>query len=1002
MADITGQWGTISFGIPDFLEAARDAVNDFAELLISFLEIANLALEFIKGFVKAFLDPLVAIIEAIINEIVAFLRDLKQIGLYITGDWALLGWPPEDLRGGFQGYERRMIARLADRTDPTRPDVSSATQVLALFAYISVDPTDFERLVNFIISMMRLFGLSYFPDTSRLPIPVIQHIQYGSQAIGGAISSFQFSTLGKALGSWGGSPPQNFRVTWTTSPASQKHPLNPFPMLGPSGYLVTISTIPDGISLKYARPRANTDKKAADGDKNKQAQPREYGNVLDANGQAVKLYGGAEMLSFKGSEFEYNKAIDVAKGIPKDGYCQVFGSPDPASNEVITLEDLGPTSSTLGTPGDGKGKDYFLQRTFLITDGVTLAQWFAGEYSTVFGVDDLPHHARWEKSSGLFRPVDEGVASTYYVRVWSVGKQVADGTVIPQWNFKATEFKTNVWKSGQPFVIDLKSGSASIGNPSEPRKVTVVGANTQEYLRALETALLVLVLTRSDLPTLAEIEETKGADTAANYRAGKYPALGFVTNATGLEGDANKLLLKRMFPNPEDLEKPDQNPLKWRSDLYHQVKKVAQELYDKSGPNVHVEKAVVEGSVDLRAFTIGEALGAVEGGFGSTWEAFLRSQGLDDPKLLDAFDPDNPVSQSLQFGFAPNPMSAGMKSTDVDDLFFLPQALQGRDQDFVLFDSTPVEPVEEEPDPLEFIRIIESIPESLRRIYEKFVNEDGSFSLPDEWRAMLQGRTSKTRRTSSGDSTPVFVVAQDVLVGLNRYSTYYETFSDAPNVAGKPYPGMVFTRGLLREARVQEAGGQALSPILTQAAFVLQVAGVEKPPADGEWIALRLFDTWPELEEFLRALENWVKSLAEAIRSMADAIIRYIEFLQAQIVELQQLIRRINALIQSFLSFSFALPQFSGLMLLSNGTDGVLADLVSATNKPSDSPLSYGGGVAIVVPFAPSFIFDIIALTEGGQDLNASTQVTRPPDAIGTEAVEPTPGAPPTDEPDVL
>ena len=297
LGDTGGKWGTVSFTIPDFLQEVRDAVNDFAELLLTFLEIANLALEFVKAFIKAFIDPLVAIIEAIIAAILEFLRSLKDIGLYITGDWALLGWPPEDLRGGFQGFERRMIARLTDRTDPTRPDVPSTTEVLGFFTYLSVDPTDFERLLNFIITLMKLFGLSFFPDSSSLPVPTIRAIKYGSGALG-VDTSFQFKPLDEALGKNVNDapqpPPQRCRVTWVTRPASQKHPLNPFPMLGPSGYLVTVSTIPEGIPLKFARPRANTDQKPAGGVPGTGATPRVWGCDRPAWSSDLPLWRGRD------------------------------------------------------------------------------------------------------------------------------------------------------------------------------------------------------------------------------------------------------------------------------------------------------------------------------------------------------------------------------------------------------------------------------------------------------------------------------------------------------------------------------------------------------------------------------------------------------------------------------------------------------------------------------------------------------------------------------------
>ena len=995
MAAITGQWGTLTFGIPDFLEGVRDSVNDFAELLITYLEVANLALEFVKAFVKGFLDPIAAIIEAILAEVLAFLRDLKQIGLYITGDWALLGWPPEDLRGGYQGFERRMIARLTDRTDPTRPDVSSATKVFGLFTYLSVDPSDFERLIAFIISMLKLFGLSFFPDTSSLPVPVIRDTQYGAAAIGGALQSFQFSTLGSALKSWDGTPPQQCRVTWVARSASQKHPLNPFPVLGPSGYLVTVSTVPDGITLRYARVRGNNaDRKDAGGVPGKQVQPREYGTVIDMNSQPIKLYGGAEMLDFKDSPFEYNAGMNPSTQAPSDGACQVFGVLDPASNEVIPLETLGPSTVSLGTPGDGKGDQFFLQRTFLITDGVTLAQWFAGEYSTVLDYKDMPHHARWEKDSdGKFNLVDLGRATTYYVRVLAVGKQVAEGKAVPQWDFDSDVFKTNVFKSGEPFVVDLKSGSASISYPSPARKITFVGANTQEYLHALQTALLVLVLTRADMPLLDELLAVKGEETADKYRSGAFAGQGFALNRTGLE-DARRLLT-RIYADPTCLEAADQNPVAWREDLFTRIRGLAYAIYEKTGTNPKLEKYVVDSTEDLRTVRVSETLTSLTGSASQAeaWSQHLTLNGLEDPLLLEAFDPDHPASRSVDFGFAPNMNSTGISPTDVDDLFFIEGVLQGREEDFVVFRGGEKLTVTfSESDPGKVFRLIQDAPDSLRRIYEKFTQADGSLFIPDEYRAWLTARLAGTRIASSGDSTPVFVSDQDQLASLDRSTP-----------SGARLPAMVFTRGMMRAAK--SAGG--VSPILAQAALVLKVAAAERAPADGEWIAIRLFDAWPDLEEFLRALENWVKTLAEAVKSVADTIVKYIEFVQAQIAELQQLIRRINALIQAFLGFTFSMPQCSGLLLVSDGTDGIMADLVAAENKPSDTPLSYGAGIAILAPFAPTFLLDVISLAmkEDGQptqDLNQTTQVTRPPDAVGTEGAAPGAGPAPTTEPDVL
>lgn len=1066
-----GQWGTVSFDIPDFLESIRDSVNDFAELLTTYLEIANQALEFAKAFVKGYIDPMTVLIEAIIKEIVALLQSLKGIGLYLTGDWALLGWPPEDLRGGFQGYERRMIARLTDHTDPTRPDIPSTTKTLGFFAYVSVDPSDFERLVSFIKSILKMFGMSFFPDTSSLPVPTIKGVKYNSQALGVG-TALQFSALGDALWTSAGTPPQKASISWVAQSASMKHPANPFPLLGPSGYLVTVSTIPEGLALKYARPKSNTDKKPANGNKKTQVQPREYGDVRDASGQALTLYGGAEMLDIIGSPFEYNEAIDLDTKSLRDGACQVFGRLDAASNEIIPLEDLGPLSLTtaMGVPGDGRGSEFFLQRTFLITEGVSLAQWFSGEYHVVLDVKDMPHHARWEKTtSGQMKRVDLGRAGLYHVRVWSVGEQVAEQKKLPQWDFRQPKFQAAT--PGQPFVVNLKSGVSSLGNPSTSRKVTFVQADTQEYLKALQAALLVLVLSRADLPTLAEVEATKGTAAADKYRAGKWAASGFATTATGLE-DARGLL-QRIYSDMQSLEVAGQDAVKWRSDLYSRIRALSYELYAKSGTNARVEKIVVDATVQLRSATWGTVLKAVvtsaktdsaansietavdgvvqaqaaltkakvaqeeanpDGMAGAqavattaqaqadaakatltkakaagiavkvaqaqynNWVAHLKATGRKDPTLFEGLNPDNAMGRDPDFGLAPNPFSTGMKSTDMDDLFYLDGALQSRDKDFVLYDGGKLDMVFEEKDPLKALQAVNAAPEGLKRIYKMFMQADGSLNIPDEYRAYLTAKKKDKRVTSSGDLTPVFVVDLQELVKLDRDST---TLVSPPE--GAVLPGVAFTRGMLRAAYANTGSpGQVLTPLFTQAARVLSIAASERPPGDGEWIALRLFDTWPELEDFLRALENWVNSLAEAARSVADAIVKYIAFVQAQIVELQQLIRRINALILSFLNFSFALPQFSGLMLKSDGTDGVMADLVAAKNKPSDPPLSYGGGIALVVPFAPGFLLDIIQVATATdeepakQDINGVTAVTRPSPAIGTEAK--LPAVPPPDD----
>ena len=63
---------------------------------------------------------------------------------------------------------------------------------------------------------------------------------------------------------------------------------------------------------------------------------------------------------------------------------------------------------------------------------------------------------------------------------------------------------------------------------------------------------------------------------------------------------------------------------------------------------------------------------------------------------------------------------------------------------------------------------------------------------------------------------------------------------------------------------------------------------------------------------------------------------------------------------------AFDLPSFSGLLLVENGTDGITKGLVTAGNKPSDTPLSYGGGVLIMAGGLPVILAEILELILGG------------------------------------
>ena len=102
----------------------------------------------------------------------------------------------------------------------------------------------------------------------------------------------------------------------------------------------------------------------------------------------------------------------------------------------------------------------------------------------------------------------------------------------------------------------------------------------------------------------------------------------------------------------------------------------------------------------------------------------------------------------------------------------------------------------------------------------------------------------------------------------------------------------------------------------------------------------------------------------------------------------------INSLIQSLLNLVITLPRLSALGLLSSGTDGVVADLMNAQEKPYDSPLAYGAGVAMVIPFAPTFLVDLFMLLVDAVESGEETTSLGPPTTVGREDEAPGDEAP--------
>lgn len=953
-----GQWGTLSIEVPDILATVRNDINNIAEFLVAVLDIALLALQLVKTFLVGFLNPILALVQAVINEINALLMNLRQLGVYLTGDWGLKSYPCDELKGGFQEYQRRMVGRLTDRTDPTRPDVSADISVFSIFFYLSVDGSGLQRLQSFIENLLAYFNQDYVSQGSSLPTPKLTSVGYGMNAV----SIKHPMTIAEAF-TGDATPVSLAEVKWTLPAPALKNPFSVMPPLPPGGFIVTVSTLPEGIRVVYDRAESNAIQKvSASGE---QSQPREYAPVrVNGSGQPLVIHGGAEMLQLSEGIY-YNVSIDTAKKVVKPGKTRIYGVKMTGDDSIIPLELL------------KQGNDFLLQRTFYCPVTTSIDGWVNGEYSIVLYAKDMPYDGTSSvNSDGTWDLAKTTRGGNLYVRVAACSKEVAD-TESFIWDFDSVASLAD--DTNQPLLISPATGTgiSEVGPFSDPIKITFPNDNTSEYLTALKTALAVLVFSRPDLVPVDDIRSTIGEDIYQNLMDGSTVLSGVARERTGLEpfrhlagliyeDYAKAISARNISPNAN------------RADLLQRIDRVARDIYDTTGPMPDVEKFVVEQTEYLRLATWGSILSS------SGLTQYVPS-GLSMATILESLDSTKAAGADNNYGSALNPYSSGLTEDVTMELFEAKGALRNRlPQMFETTLNTPEKgwQVVFKADPTQAQALTTTGPIMLQKIYEKFIQVDGSLSVPPEFQERLQLTVTAAGKVGSSDLSPVMVINRDKL----------ESWDDAfPNADS----GMYYLRSLL-----------AANPdIYAQSSIVLGVASsaMRRSSSDGKWINIRFFNMMPSIEDFLQTIVDWMQAIARALEGIIQQILHYIEFLEARIVDLQQLIRRISALLQSILGLSFQIPKCSALFLVSNGTYGVLSDLMTSQNKPNDSPLAYGGGIAVLFPAGPAWFLEMLKAIFVASPDNPQPNQFLASSTLNFPGIGGEPVVPPVDpEPDVL
>lgn len=568
----TGGWVTVQPGLPEMFKDITDTIQSLLQALISVLNVILAVLQVVKAFVSGLLDPLVAIIEDIITEIEGLLNDIRQIGLYISGDMSLMDDAPKfsKIRGGFVAYERRMVGRLVDRSDPTRPDFSSRSAVIAIFLYASADTSAIGALLQTIQKIMAFFGKGVPIGASTVPVSL--RVSYGADF---AVPS-AFGPLMQTLR--GGDLPDKANLQWQMSPSGSSVQ---WPSLAPKGFLIEISTVPQGLLLAYDTITKNTTT-------GPNAKTRSYGLMRDpATKLPFRLYGGADVIDV--GDLEGGVYKEDADGT--DRTTKLYAYRNSADNIPIPIESL--------KQGTGSSAKYLLQRTFFVKAGFLDTASPGQGYAAMLSREDMPWHAEFtlNESTGVVtaEAVGDQPAETVYVRVSGVTTEIVDAVVTTNGTGKtgAVQASLDIWNTSSSWIVGgytilgTQFGVPAKTAPSQPATITFPSGSTLTYLDTVTVALAIMVLSRSDLSV---------GKVAEGFQSGK------AATATGLEEISRFLFPMLIGRRDRYFKRRGVSPEDFRQQLLRKCRRAANYMYLKSGPNPDLEKQVNNLGEPLRTF----------------------------------------------------------------------------------------------------------------------------------------------------------------------------------------------------------------------------------------------------------------------------------------------------------------------------------------------------------------------------------------------------------------
>ena len=902
-APAAGSWGELSLEIPPpFLDPIIDGINTFLEVFVTLLDIAMVVLNIVKVFIMGLVGPILAIIDALIALIESLVMDLRQAGFFTRGDWSLLDQDFKLWSKEIRGGYNKFEGRVFEWFTDTTDPGRPDISTASGVFGVFLYLQVDLSQIEALIKAIMSICKFFKAITSTNPIPIPSGLKSEYWVSWGEL--FDFAVPAEKLPDFVGQDIERVSLTWDY--ASVSSITIPFSLGDPKGCLVEVSTVPELLVGWSERPAGATPRSASDGDPDEVKLRKSFYSAPPSHGGGVlKLYGGVERLM----------------GGPCD---QVLGSPTRHAWVVTNPRDTNVISVKEWKTANPQG----LQRTFYADKGLF-------DNNIELSKDHMPYALKSVDREGKPTFEDEP-ASTVFVRVTGLSKDgyehikdlipgggigsqptasTDDGEGI-RWDLPATGAYPCSPKRGG--VVDL----SVLGTPSEPLIMPLPSETFMKFQEMVMAAVCIALATRPDLDGNMGTGDTTLAPVSESLfnmlSTGGWEASGKFFKSGSCVGRA------------------------FRRKCRYIAKDILEEWSKKAGGvSDGVYDALVEAHYDVLC---GNDSGRDKFGLAliSDLVASEATGGADVATGVATADTEESEVAALEItGTGAQYLglpARNYKNTSILELFKdegkmfrVEKSLASKGGVWFAGGSTQV-----------------AVHTNLQKSIES---------------NRLSGNHVTACRDNAGDYTaiPYVILTVGIGGGPDTYmgcNTALDTIKDraafeAAFVEGKfaaiPFRNMISSDGY------------------ASAAAILGVAAKAIKMKNGEWHFFRPFGNMMEpVEEVFKMILLFLRNVREGLAAAVERIMAFIRMIEARIMEIQGIIRKIQALLAMLKDISVE-GAFSMLLVNSAGTQGLLSDFMTAENKPSGGSGSYGMGMVAVAGGWPLILVELIsALIDGG------------------------------------